>query len=124
MLGLALLLLPGLLPPVWGHPKELLTAEFRLQGIALAFGLTWILAHALFRPVPLHVLGNILAALALMALVPPQWAFWAIRPRIWAAYYTPTVRLGWGLWLDILAWAGTIAASTMLLRQEFRSRTG
>jgi hypothetical protein len=114
MLAFALLLLPGLLPPAWGHPRELFTAEFRLQGIALTLGLLLIAAHGLFRQIPLSGLAVALVTLALVGLIPAQWAFWAIRPRIWAAYSTPTVRLGWGLWLDIAAWLGLLAAAPLL----------
>jgi hypothetical protein len=101
---LALLLLPGLLPPAWGHPRELFDGEFRLQGIALLLGGAAVLAHGLFRRIPLPVLALILVLLALAGLVPAQWAFWSLRPRIWDAYGTPTVHLGWGLWLDLLFW--------------------
>jgi hypothetical protein len=111
MLGLALLLLPGLLPPVWSHPKEWFTAEYRLQGIALALGAMTILAHGLFRNVLPPTLALILGVLALTGLVPVQWAFWAIKPRVWAVYDTPTIRLGWGLWLGIAAWVGLAISS-------------
>jgi hypothetical protein len=118
MLVLALFLLPGLLPPVWGHPSDLFTAEYRLQGLALALGLVLILAHSLFRDLPLSALSITLGILALFALVSAQWAFWAIRPHIWAVYDTPTVRLGWGLWLDMVAWGGMIASTPALLRRS------
>lgn len=117
MLAFALSLLPGLLPPAWGHPRELFTTEFRLQGVALVLCLLLILAHGAFRRVPLAALALTLGALALVALIPAQWAFWVIWPRIWAAYDTPTVRLGWGLWLDIAAWVGVTISATHLLRR-------
>jgi hypothetical protein len=115
MLVLAPFLLPGLLPPAWGHPKELFAPEFRLQGIALVLGLLLILAHGLFRRVRLSALVLLLGALALTALIPPQWAFWAIRPRIWAVYDTPTIRLGWGLWLGIVAWVSMVTLCALSL---------
>ena len=111
MLGLALILLPGLLPPVWSHPKEWFAAEYRLQGIALALGAMTIMAHGLFRNVSTPTLALILGVLALTGLVPVQWAFWVIKPRVWAVYDTPTVRLGWGLWLSTAAWAGLAISS-------------
>ncbi len=114
MLVLALFALTGILPPAWGHPKELFSPEFRLQGLALGVGLLVILAHGLLRPLPLSTLGIALGVLALTVLVPSQWAFWTIRPRIWAVYGTPTIRLGWGMWLTILAWAGLFACSLSL----------
>jgi len=116
MLVLALFALSGVLPPVWGHPRELFSPEFRLQGLALGVGLLMVLAHGLFRPLPLSALGPALGVLAFTSLIPPQWAFWAIRPRIWAVYDTPTIYLGWGLWLTVLAWVGMLACSVALFR--------
>lgn len=106
LLALALLLLPGLLPPAWGHPKELLAAEFRLQAIAFVVGLLFVLAHGLFRQVSLRYLAIVLVILALVGLLSAQGAFWVIKDRIWAAYNTPTIRLGWGLWVNGGAWVG------------------
>jgi hypothetical protein len=113
----ALLLLPGLLPPAWGHPRELFTAEFRLQGIALVLGFLLILGHGLFRRIPVRGLAVAISLLALAALVASQSAFWLILNRLAsvlyppAAYSTPAVRLGWGLWLHIVAWLGVIASA-------------
>jgi hypothetical protein len=114
MLVCALLLLPGLLPPAWGHPKDLFTAEFRLQGIALILGFVLILGHGLFRRVPLRGLAVSVGLLALAALVLSQSAFWAILNRLWVAYGTPTAHLGWGLWLHIVAWLGVIASAAVI----------
>ena len=118
VLALAVLLLPGLLPPVWGHPRDLFTREFRLQGIALILGLLLIAVHGAFRRLSLRTLSLALVVLALVGLIPAQWAFWAIRPRIWAAYNTPTVHLGWGLWLDIVAWLSLLVAAALLHRSR------
>ena len=114
---LALLLLPGLLPPVWGHPRELFTREFRLQGLAVLLGILLVAAHGLFRRLSPPALGVSLSALALVGLVPVQGAFWAIRSRIWAAYNTPTIRLGWGLWLNIVAWLALLGAAALLFHR-------
>ena len=111
MLAGALLLLPGLLPPAWGHPKELFTPEYRLQGFALVAGLLFLLGHGLLRRLPRTVLAVALGTLAFFALVPPQVAFWAIRARLWAVYDTPTIHLGWGLWLHIAAWLGVLVGA-------------
>jgi hypothetical protein len=115
MLAAALLVLPGLLPPAWGHPRELFASEFRLQGTALLIGALFVLAHGLFHSLSLPALAMALVALSVIALIPPQWAFWRIRPQIWAVYDTASVRLGWGLWLDLLAWAGSLACGGLLL---------
>jgi hypothetical protein len=111
MLICALLILPGLLPPVWGHPKELFKPEFRLQGLAMLLGLAVVAAHGLLRRVSQRAAGFAVLGLALLALVLPQAAFWAIRSSLWAVYNTPTIRLGWGLWLHIFAWLGVLAAT-------------
>ena len=116
-LALAVLALPGLLPPVWGHPRDLFNAEFRLQGIALVLGLLATLSHGLWKGLPLHLAGWALGLLALLALVPTQWAFWAIRPLIWQAYNTPTIHLGRGLLIEIVAWLGVIGCSIAIIRK-------
>jgi len=116
MLGLAVLVLPGLLPPVWGRPRDLLAPEFRLQGAALVFGLAFVLAHGLFRRISPGGLAVFLVILALIGLLPAQGAFWAIKPQVWAVYGTPTIRLGWGLWLDLVSWAG-LAIWALALRR-------
>jgi hypothetical protein len=118
MLFAAILLLPGLLPPAWGHPRDLFTREFRLQGIALLLGLLLIAAHGVLRSLSRRTLSLALVVLALLGLVPAQWAFWAIRPHIWTAYNTPTIYLGWGLWLDIAGWAALLAATVLLYRSR------
>jgi hypothetical protein len=107
-LGCATLLLLGLLPPVWGHPKELFTGEFRLQGYGLLLGLVLILGHGLFSRTSLCLAALAVSVLSLLALIAAQGAFWHVYPRLWAAYNTPTLSLGWGLWLHTAAWAATI----------------
>jgi len=114
MLLAAILVLPGLLPPAWGHPRDLFTKEYRLQGIALLLGLLLIAAHGALRSLSRRTLSLALTVLTLVGLVPAQWAFWAIRPHIWTAHSTPTIRLGWGLWLAIAAWATLLFAAALL----------
>jgi hypothetical protein len=94
MLVFSVAVLPGVLPPAWGHPKELFVAEFRLQGIGLLLGAGVAAAHGLFRRLSLRTLALIVLALALPALAAPQAAFWAIRPRLWAAYDVSGLGLG------------------------------
>ena len=116
MLASSIAVLPGLLPPAWGHPRQLLEAEFRLQGIALLLGLGIAAAHGLFRRLSLSALAILVLTLAPIALLVPQAAFWAVRPRIWAAYNVSGLVLGWGLWLHLAAWLGvTACAATLLL---------
>jgi len=123
MLASSIALLPGLLPPAWGHPRELFSSEFRLQGIGILLGASVAAAHGLFRRLPLRSLAGLLLALAPIALLAPQGAFWAIRPKIWAAYDTPGLRLGCGLWLHAAAWLGaTACAGALLIRAQRNQR--
>jgi hypothetical protein len=110
----AVMLLLGLLPPAWGHPRELFAGEFRLQGYALLFGSLLVLGHGILRKLALRSLSAIIGILALVALLSAQGAFWLVFPRIWTAYNTPTIVLGWGLWLYIVAWATTIALAAWI----------
>ena len=104
LIAWAVILLPGLLPPAWGRPRDLFTPEFRLQGLALALACLLVAAHGLLSRLPQAALAPLLAALALLGLLPAEIAFWAVRPRIWAAYDPPPLRLGWGPWLHLVAW--------------------
>jgi hypothetical protein len=109
LLTCAALLLLGLLPPVWGHPKELLAGEFRLQGYTLILGVGLVLGHGLLQEIPLHSFAIAVSVLSLSVLITAQGAFWLVRPRLWAAYNTPTLSLGWGLWLHIAAWTAAMS---------------
>jgi hypothetical protein len=120
VLACAALLLLGLLPPAWGHPNELFTGDFRLQGYTLILGFGLVLGHGLFRKIPLHLLALAVCLLSLSALATGQGAFWLIRPRLWAAYNTPTLFLGWGLWLHIAAWAAAVGLGAYIHRRERR----
>lgn len=115
MLVSSIAVLPGLLPPAWGHPRELFGTEFRLQGIGFLLGASIAAAHGLFRRISLRAAAIMVLILGLLALVGPQVAFWAIRPRIWTVYSISRLRLGWGLWLHIAAWLGVIACAAILL---------
>jgi hypothetical protein len=115
MMACALLLLPGLLPPAWGHPREIFTPEFRLQGLAVLLGLAAILGHGLVARISGRARALTVGTLAFFALIPPQAAFWAVRERMWAIYQTPTIYLGWGIWLHIAAWLGVLAGAWLAL---------
>jgi hypothetical protein len=109
-----------LLPPAWS-PVSLMTAEFRVQTIAL--GLSWLLLASswLLRRLPSWLLGSLSAALALIALVLPVWQFLIARPAINEVYGTPP-GTGWGVFLCLTGVAITAAASTLLALMT-RSRT-
>ncbi len=103
-LASSVFVLLGLLPPSWGHPRDLFSADFRLQGVGILLGAGAAAAHGLYRRLSLRLSASLILILASAALFAPQAAFWVVRPRIWAAYATPTIHLGWGLWLHIAAW--------------------
>ena len=115
MLALALFVLFGLLPPVWGSPRDLFTAQYRLQTIAAVFGASLVLAHGLFARVRLPSLAWVTAALSVVALLPSQCVFWMAWPAIWVAYGSPSIHLGWGLALHIVSWLGLLALAIVLL---------
>jgi hypothetical protein len=118
LIGWSALLLLGLLPPVWGHPRELIAGDFRLQGYALVLGILLVLGHGLFRKLSLGVLVSLVSILSATALSITQSAFWLIRPRLWAAGNSPTLSLGWGLWLHIAAWAATTGLGAYIYAQR------
>jgi hypothetical protein len=113
---IAPLVLGGLLPPAWGHPRDLLSAEFRLQGMAYAAGLLAVLVHGLFRHLEVRPLTLTVSIVSVAAIGPGQWAFWGCLPRLWEAYGSPTVSLGWGIWLEIGAWLAVGLSGAMLWR--------
>jgi hypothetical protein len=112
-----------LLPPAWS-PSSLMTAEFRLQTIAL--GLCWALlaGFRLLGQLPSLLTGSVSAVLSLVAMVLPVWQFLAIKPAIDEVYrVAPAV--GWGfpvcmIGLAIMA-VGSIALVLRAFRGEWRS---
>ena len=115
VLASSIVVLLGLLPPSWGHPRDLFSAEFRLQGVGILLGAGAAAAHGLYRRLSLRFSASLILVLASAALFAPQAAFWVVRPRIWSAYATPTIHLGWGLWLHIVAWLVIAACTGALL---------
>jgi hypothetical protein len=115
MLALALLVLIGLLPPVWGGPRDLFIPQYRVQSVAALLGASIVLAHGLYARVRLVSLAWVTAALSVVALVPSQCVFWIAWPPIRAAYGTPSVYPGWGLALHIVSWLGTLILAVVLL---------
>lgn len=101
-----------LLPPAWS-PASLMTAEFRVQTIAL--GLSWLLLASfwLLRRLPSWLLGSLSAALSLMALVLPVWQFLIAKPAIDEVYGTPP-GTGWGVLLCLTGVTITAAAGALL----------
>jgi hypothetical protein len=114
-LALALFLLSGLLPPVWGRPRDLFAPQYRLQSTAAMFGASLVLAHGLFRRVQLVSLAWVTAVLSVLALLPTVCAFWIAWPAIWTAYDSPSIHLGWGLALHMMSWVSTLVLAVLML---------
>jgi len=86
-----------LLPPAWS-PNSLMTAEFRLQVVAL--GICWlVLATAWFMQcAPTQLTGVLASLLALAAAVLSTWQLMLCKPVI-DEVYGVTPSLGWGFFL-------------------------
>ncbi|MEJ2735517.1 MAG: hypothetical protein P8189_18445 [Anaerolineae bacterium] len=113
MLLLALPISLQLLPPAWA-PSTLLTAEFRLQTVALA--LCWLLlagSWALAR-LPSWLVGSLGTGLSLGALILPSWQLFVARPAISELFRVPP-GIGWGFFLCLAGLAVTVAASTVIV---------
>jgi len=108
-------LLLGLLPPVWGHPKDLFAREFAAQATGFLSGGILILAHGLYRRLSARTIGLAIGVLALVTALPSHWTFWSVKPLIWQSYATLTIHVGWGLWLNLSAWIAVCAASAWLI---------
>lgn len=110
MLLLAIPISLQLLPPAWA-PSTLLTAEFRLQTIAL--GCCWLLLAASWAlgRLPSWLVGSLSAGLSLGALILPSWQLFVARPAISELYRVPP-GIGWGFFLCLAGLAVTAAAST------------
>jgi hypothetical protein len=120
MLVLALPVSLQLLPPAWS-PASLLTAEFRLQTLAL--GLCWLLLAGfwLLGRLPPRLAGVLSTGLAPAAALLAAWQFLSVKPAIDAVYGTPPP-IGWGFWVCLAGLAVVAAASVvLLLRAQTRS---
>jgi hypothetical protein len=96
-----------LLPPAWSVPS-LLTAEFRVQGIALGVLWLFLLGFWVWSRAPLTVTGSVSALLSLAALVLAAGQFLLLSPAIGQVYGRPP-SVGWGFFL-CMAGLGIIAA--------------
>jgi len=102
-----------LLPPAWS-PGSLLTAEFRLQAVALA--ICWLLlAGAWFLDrLSVRLRAALAALLGLTAAVLPTWQMMVSRPSIDDAYGAASP-LGWGYFVCMGGLAAASLGSLFLL---------
>ena len=110
-----------LLPPAWS-PSSLITAEFRLQTIAV--GVCWVLLAGfwLWGRLPPWLTGSLSAGLALTAMGLSTWQFLAVKTAIDSVYGTAPA-IGWGFPLCMGGLTILVAGSvTLVLRTRVRSR--
>lgn len=118
VLGLAVPVSVQLLPPAWS-PSSLMSAEFRLQTIAL--GICWLLLGCfwLLGRLPPWLGGSVSAALSVAAMGSSSWQLWVVKPEIDAVYgRAPSV--GWGFGLCMAGLAVLTAGCVILI---LRTRT-
>jgi hypothetical protein len=102
-----------LLPPAWS-PSSLLTAEFRLQTVALAGCWLLLASFWLLGRLPPRLSGAVSAALALAAVILPTWQFLAIKPAIDSLYGSPPA-MGWGFFACLTGLVAVAAAGSILI---------
>jgi hypothetical protein len=112
-LGLAVPVSLQLLPPAWS-PATLLTAEFRLQTIAL--GVSWLLLASfwLWGRLPARLVGASCLLLSLAAMALPAWQLAMAKPAIDQVYKTPPA-IGWGFYACMAGLAMLAAGSALLI---------
>jgi hypothetical protein len=120
LLGLAVPVSLQLLPPAWS-PATLLTAEFRLQTVAL--GVSWLLLAGfwLWGRLPTRLTGSVCSLLSLSAIVLPAWQLAIAKPAIDQVYKTPP-SIGWGFFVCMTGLA-LLAAGSALLAVSDRTRS-
>lgn len=119
---LAALVSLQLLPPAWS-PASLMTAEFRLQMIAL--GLCWLLLAGfwLWGRLPAWLSGSLSAGLAMAAVGLSGWQFLVVKTAIDSVYGAPPA-IGWGFLLCMGGLAVLATGSVLfVLRTRMQRRT-
>lgn len=119
-LFVALLMSLQLLPPAWS-PASLMTAEFRLQTIALLACWLLLASFWLLGRLTSWLAGALTTVLALSAGILASWQFLLVKPAIDQVYGAPPA-IGWGFFL-CLGGVGLIglASAILLLRAQTRS---
>jgi len=110
-----------LLPPAWS-PSTLLTAEFRLQTLALALSWLVLAGFWLLGQLPSLLTGAVSAVLSLAAIVLPAWQFLTVKPAIDEVYLVPPA-IGWGFPVCMIGLAFMAAGSVTLALRALRGRT-
>jgi hypothetical protein len=111
-LVLSLALSVQLLPPAWS-PASVMTAEFRLQPIAL--GLCWLALAGfwLLGRLPLRMTALVSSALTVLAGALSAWQMLAVKSAIDTVYGTPP-SVGWGCFVCLVGLTVLTAAGIAL----------
>jgi len=108
-----------LLPPAWS-PSSLITAEFRLQVIAL--GICWLLlaGFGLWGRLPGWITASLSVLLSLAAVTLSSWQFLEVKPAIDQAYGSQRALapVGWGFFLCLVGLLLVAAGSVLLGLQD------
>lgn len=105
----------NMLPPAWS-PSLLMTAEFRLQTMAIGACLAVMLISPFMALLSRWIPAAIVAVLSLVAIWFPMRDFWRVLPSIRALYRQP-IELGWGIYVMVL---GLIILSGAVLYAAWR----
>lgn len=105
----------NMLPPAWGPPL-LLTAEFRLQSMAIGVCLVIILFSPFMALLSRWISSGIVVTLSLVAIWFPVRDFLRVLPSIRELYHNP-VEFGWGIYVMVL---GLIILSGAILYAAWR----
>ena len=108
-----------LLPPAWS-PSSLITAEFRLQVIAL--GICWLLlaGFGLWGRLPGWITASLSVLLSLAAVTLSSWQFLEVKPAIDQVYGSQRALapVGWGFFLCLVGLLLVAAGSVLLGLQD------
>jgi hypothetical protein len=110
------------LPPAWS-PASLVTAEFRVQTIAL--GICWLLLAGFWwlGRLPIRLTSSLAAVLSLLAGVLSFWQFVVVKTAVDQVYHTPPPT-GWGFAVCMIGLAAMTGAGLALLAQARQSNGG
>lgn len=121
VLCLAFLASLQLLPPAWS-PSSLLTAEFRLQTVALCVCWLLLACHWLLGRLKLRWTASVSAAISLVSVALCVWQFFLAKPEI-DKVYGNAVQVGWGFYLCMAGLPIIVIGSLVpVLRAQRRRR--
>ena len=114
----------NMLPPAW-TPARMISAEFRLQAIAIAISLAAIMLSPFLALLPRRAVGLVVIVLTLPALWFPLRAFLTIVPEI-AGLYNQPQSPAWGPFLMLTGLLGLLGIGLLYLlggRQPIESES-